>query len=146
MSCVSRLNQIYGLQLNHNDINFMYSLYRNIRSDYYLKTRDMRVRIISCLPDSNKNSVGEFVRVSGNWLANELPCPLSPRDVGRFRASILFFFLIVFILDYFAQVGTNQLLFCFDAESKRFKPDLRVVHVRDLNFILQSEIFVHTDG
>ena len=32
------------------------------------------------------------------------------------------------------------------AESKRFKPDLRVVHVRDLNFILSSEIFVHLDG
>jgi len=52
----------------------------------------------------------------------------------------------VFILDYFTQVGTNQLLFCFDAESKRFKPNLRVVHVRDLNFILQLGIFVHTDG
>ena len=43
VSCVSRLNQIFGLQLNHHDINFMYSLCGNIRSDYYLKTRDMRV-------------------------------------------------------------------------------------------------------
>ena len=31
-------------------------------------------------------------------------------------------------------------------ESKRFKLDLRVVHVRDLNFVLRSEIFVHSDG
>ena len=38
VSCVSRLNQIFGLQLNHYDINFMYSLCGNIRSDYYLKT------------------------------------------------------------------------------------------------------------
>ena len=43
VSCVSRLNQIFGLQLNHHDINFMYSLCGNIRSDYYLKTRDMWV-------------------------------------------------------------------------------------------------------
>ena len=43
VSYVSRLNQIFGLQLNHHDINFMYSLCGNIRSDYYLKTRDMRV-------------------------------------------------------------------------------------------------------
>ena len=34
----------------------------------------------------------------------------------------------------------------FGAESKIFKLDLRVVHVRDLNFVLRSEIFVHSDG
>jgi len=44
----------------------MYSLRGNIDLDYYLKTRDMRVQLISCLPDLNKNSVGEFVWVSGN--------------------------------------------------------------------------------
>ena len=62
----------------------MYSLYINIRSDYYLKTRDMRVWLISCLPDSNRNLAGEFVQVSGNWLADELPCSFSPHDVGRY--------------------------------------------------------------
>ena len=66
VSCVSRLNQIYGLQLNHHDINFMYSLCGNKKTNYYFKVRDMRVRLISCLPDSNKNSAREFVRVSGN--------------------------------------------------------------------------------
>ena len=66
VSSVSRLNQLFGLQLDHHDINFMYSLYGNIESDYYLKTRDNKVRLISCLPDSNRNSIGEFVRVSGN--------------------------------------------------------------------------------
>ena len=85
VSYVSRLNQIFGLQLNHHDINFMYSLCGNIRSNYYLKTRDMRVWLISCLPDSNRNTAGEFVWVSSNWLADELPCPFLPRDVGRFR-------------------------------------------------------------
>ena len=84
VSCVSRLNQIFGLQLNHYDINFMYSLCGNIRSDYYLKTRDMRVRLISCLLDSNRNSAGEFVWVCGNWFADELPCLFSPHDVGRY--------------------------------------------------------------
>ena len=51
VSCVSRLNQLFGLQLNHHDINFMYSLCENIDSDYYLKTRDNRVWLISCLPE-----------------------------------------------------------------------------------------------
>ena len=66
MSCVSRLNQTFGLQLDHQDINHMYNLCGKKRSNYYLKVRDMRVRLISCLPDSNRNSAGEFVRVHGN--------------------------------------------------------------------------------
>ena len=88
VSYVSRLNHICGLQLNHHDINFMYSLCRNIRSNYYLKNKDMRVRLISCLPDSNRNSAGEFVRVNGNWFANKLPCPFSLRNVGRYREPL----------------------------------------------------------
>ena len=84
VSSVSRLNKIYGLQLNHHDINFMYSLCVNKKTNYYLKVRDMRVRLISCLPDSNRNSAEEYVWVSGNWFANELPCPLSPRKVGSY--------------------------------------------------------------
>ena len=84
VSCISRLNQKYGLQLNHHEINFMYSLCDNIRLDYYLKVRDVRVQLILCLPDSNRNSGGEFIWVRGNWLADELPCPLSLRDIGRY--------------------------------------------------------------
>ena len=98
VSCVSRLNQLFGLQLNYHDINYMYSLCGNIDSDYYLKTKDMRVRLISCLPDSNRNSAGEFVRVSGNWLAEELPCAFSPRDVGR--SHIYFLNLILLICQF----------------------------------------------
>ncbi|XP_075670269.1 uncharacterized protein LOC142640050 [Castanea sativa] len=85
VSCVSRLNKMFGLQLNHHNINFMYKLCGNFSSGYYLKTRDMRVQLISCLPDSNKNSANEFVRVRGNWLASELLCQLSPRNVESKR-------------------------------------------------------------
>ena len=35
--------------------------------------------------------------------------------------------------------------FFFFVEDKRFKPDIRVVHVRDLNFVLQLVIFVNFD-
>ena len=88
VSCVSRLNQLFRLQLDYHDINFMYSLCDKITSDYYLKTRDMRVRLISCLLDSNRNSTGEFLWVSGNWFADELPCPFLPRDVGQYRVYL----------------------------------------------------------
>ena len=97
VSCVSRLNQIYGLQLNHHDTNFMYSLCGNKKANYYLKARDVRVRLISCLPDSNRNLAREYVRVSGNWFTDEFPYPLSPREVGLYRAPICFL-----SYDYFA--------------------------------------------
>lgn len=42
------------------------------------------VRLISCLPDSNRNLAGEYVRVSGNWLNGELTCPTSPRQIGQY--------------------------------------------------------------
>ena len=37
VSCVSRLNNLYGLRLDHHDINFLYNMCRNKRSGYYLK-------------------------------------------------------------------------------------------------------------
>ena len=43
VSYVNRLNQLFGLQLDHQDINFMLGLCGKITSNYYLKTRDMRV-------------------------------------------------------------------------------------------------------
>ena len=86
VSCVSRLNQTFDLQLNHHDINHMYSLCKNKSNNYYLKIRDTRVQLISCLPNSNRNSAGEFVRVRGNWFASEIPCPLSQHEVGSYRS------------------------------------------------------------
>ena len=88
INCVSRLNHTSDLQLDHLDINHMYSLCGNKTSNYYLKTRDNRVRLISYLSDSNKNSAGEFVRVCGNWCAGEIPSPLLCREVGSYRSLI----------------------------------------------------------
>ena len=99
VSCVSRLNQTFGLQLDHHDINHMYSLCGNKRTNYYLKIRDMRVWLISCLPDFNRNSAGEFVQVRGNWFTGEIPYPLSRREVGSYRSlTCLSFHLWLFYL------------------------------------------------
>ena len=145
VGCVSRLSQLYGLQLDHHDINFMYSLCGNIKSDNYLKVREVWVRLISYLSNSNRNSVGEYIWVSGNRHANELTCRTSPRDVGRYRAHLTLFVIFLYsslVLFKF----TNQSSFYFSVEGKRFKPNIRVVHVRDLNFVLRSEIFINFDG
>ena len=88
VSCVSRLNQTFGLQLDQHVINLMYNLCGKKRSNYYLKVRDMRVLLISCLLDSNRNFVGEYVRVRSKWFANDVLPPLSRREVGSFRSIV----------------------------------------------------------
>ena len=93
VSCISKLNHTFDLQWNYHDINHMYSLCGNKATNYYLKTRDNRVRLISCLPDSNRNSAGEFVRVRGNWFAGDVPCPLSRCEVGLYQSLDLIVFL-----------------------------------------------------
>ena len=82
VSCVGRLNQTFGLQLYHPDVNHMYSFCEKKKSNYYLKTRDTRVGLISCLPDSNRNSGGEYIWVCGNWFSGDIPPPLSRYKVG----------------------------------------------------------------
>ena len=76
--CVGCLNQLFGLSLTHHDINFLYAIQGSLKLDYYLQTWSTMVRFISCLPDSSRNLVGEYVRVSGNWLNGELTCPTFP--------------------------------------------------------------------
>ena len=91
VSCVSRLNHTFGLQLDHHDINHMHSLCGSKGMNFYLKVRDTRVRLISCPPDFNRNSAGEFVRVRDNWFVEEIPCPLSQREVGSYCFLTLLF-------------------------------------------------------
>ena len=91
VSCIGKLNQTFNLQLDHHDINHMYSLCGNKRTNYYIKVRDMRVRLISCLPDSNRNSAREFVQVHSNWFVGDIPCPLSRRKVGSYQSLTCLF-------------------------------------------------------
>ena len=120
VSSVSQLNDLYGLHLNHHDINFMFSLCGNQRSGYYIKVMDTMVRLISCLPDSNRNSVGEYVRVSGNWFTNKLTCPTLPKDIGRYHPhlsyfvplSLIFCYLFTYYCDYFYSNATNCCSLC----------------------------------
>ena len=67
-----------------------------------------------------------------------------PRDVGRFRVPFYFHLTNLYIST--CSVTSNHFLHDLYADTKRFKKDLRVIHVRDLNFVLRLEIFVHWDG
>ena len=58
VNSVIRLNNLYGLELNNHDINFMYSICDSIKIGHYLKIHNPMTRLISCLLDLNRNSVG----------------------------------------------------------------------------------------
>lgn len=89
---VSQLNRLYNLNLTHHNINFQYNCCDSLKNGYYFNVRDPWMRFISCLPSSNKNSQGEFIKVSGNWLANELTCPNSPKRASWLLKSLHAFY------------------------------------------------------
>lgn len=104
------LNHLYGLNLTHHNINFLYVIRGSLKNRYYLQTRNIMVRLIPCLPYSKRNFAGEFVRVSGNWLNAELTCPTSLRQIGQYLLfrllrttlpciffALSFFFLFMFV-------------------------------------------------
>ena len=106
VSYVSRLNEIFDLQLDHHDINHMYSLCGNKRTNYYIKVRD--VGTTNFMPTRLQwNSTEEFVRVQGNWFAGEILCPFSRREVGSCRSLICFS-----IYDCFDNLNAKLLYFC----------------------------------
>ena len=55
----------------------------------------MRVQLISCLPDFNRNSAREYVWVRGKWFAGDIPPPLSQREMGSFRSTIYFLLFLL---------------------------------------------------
>ena len=54
LGSVDAPNQKMGLGLTHHDVNWVYNLYHLKGQGYYLKYRYPEVRLIQCLPESNK--------------------------------------------------------------------------------------------
>ena len=67
LGSVDALNEKMGLGLTHHDVNWIYNLHHLKGQGYYLKSRYPKVRLIQCLPDSNKCLNKDFLIVSGEW-------------------------------------------------------------------------------
>ena len=81
LGCVDALNEKMGLRLTHHDVNWCYNLQCLKGETYYLKTRDDRVRLIQCLPESSKGLNKDFLIVSGEW-HDGLHCPTTEGTPG----------------------------------------------------------------
>ena len=81
LGSVDTLNEKMGLGLTHHDFNWVYNLHRLKGQGYYLKSRYPEVRLIQCLPESNKGLNKDFLILSGEW-SDGLPCPTREREPG----------------------------------------------------------------
>ena len=112
---VDALNEQMELGLTWRDVVWMYECYLLIDSGHYLKSRSSDVRLISCLPKSNKGMKDDFLIVSGEW-----------HNVVLLFFSFSFFFL-------------------FLADKRYVTLNPNFVNVPDLNRVLRSEVFVSED-
>ena len=81
LGCVDALNEKMGLRLTHHNVNWCYNL-QNLRGkSYYMKTRDDKVRLIQCLPETSKGLNKDFLIVSREW-HDGLHCPTEEGEPG----------------------------------------------------------------
>ena len=65
LGSVDALNEQMGLGLTWHNVVWMYECHLLVDSSYYLKSRSSDIRLISCLPKSNKGLKDDFLIVSG---------------------------------------------------------------------------------
>ena len=65
MGCVDVLNEQIGSGLTWYDVVYMYECHKLANAGYYLKSRSKVVKLISCLPKSNKGIKDDYLIVSG---------------------------------------------------------------------------------
>ena len=67
LGSVDALNEQMGLGLTWHDVMWMYKCHLLADSGYYLKSRSSNVRLILCLPKSNKGMKDDFLIASSEW-------------------------------------------------------------------------------
>ena len=74
LGCVDALNDQMNLGLSWHDVVHLYECHC-LSGMYYLKSRSDEVRLISCLPKSNKGLKDDYLVIFGEW-HDRLHCPI----------------------------------------------------------------------
>ena len=74
LGAVDALDRHLGLGLSWYDVVHLYEGHQQKGAGFYLKSRSDAVKLISCLPKSNKGMKDDYLIVSGPW-HDGLPCP-----------------------------------------------------------------------
>ena len=80
LGCVNALNEQINFGLSWHDVVHLYECHC-LNELYYLKSRSGEVRLISCLPKSNKGLKDDYLIVSGAW-HDGLRCPVRAGALG----------------------------------------------------------------
>ena len=75
------LDRHLGLGLTWHDVVHLYKGHKQEGAGFYLKSRFDAVRLISCLPKSNKGMKEDYLIASNPW-HDGLPCPTQPKELG----------------------------------------------------------------
>ena len=73
LGAIDALNQHLGLGLTWLDVVHLYEGHKQKGAGFYLKSRSNVVRLISCLPKSNKGKKDDYLIESSPWY-DGLPC------------------------------------------------------------------------
>ena len=78
---VDTLNKQMGLGLTWHDVVHLYECHKLVGARYYLKSRFKVVRLISCLPKSNKGMKDDYLIIFGEW-NDDFHCPTRVGEPG----------------------------------------------------------------
>ena len=81
LSSVDALNEHLRLGLTWHDVVHMYECHSLKKAGYYLKSRSDVVKLVSCLPKSNKGMKDDYLIASGAW-HDGLHCPVREGGPG----------------------------------------------------------------
>ena len=90
------LNERMNLNLTHHDVNWIYNLHNMKGQGYYLKSRYPEIRLIQCLPISNKGLKEDFLIFSREW-HDGLPCPTKEGTPGKGPTVNLYVLVCAFL-------------------------------------------------
>ena len=80
---IDDLNEHLQLELTWHNIVHLYECHSQADRGFYLKSRSPVVKLISCLPKSNKGMKDDYLIVSGAW-HDGLHCPTQERESGGY--------------------------------------------------------------
>ena len=159
LGCIDALNEQIGLGLTWQDVVHMYECHKLASAGYYLKSRSDVVRMISCLPKSNKGMKDNFLVVSGEW-SDGLYCPTRAGDPGGVpqeqvpKQGFQFSYILYIFHNYFNISPSRVIVSTFlttiassdmVADKSHVTPRFSHVNVPGLNKLLRSKVFIIED-
>ena len=81
LGSIDALDRHLGLGLTWHDVAYLYEGHIESRAGFYLKSCNSVVKLISCLPKSNKGMKDDYLILSGSW-SDGLTCPTKAGKPG----------------------------------------------------------------